>query len=77
MSYLHDSSIQSHGNLKSSTCLIDSRWALKITNFGLGMLKGDAGHGDKGEYETYMGMCNKNRICQKAYFGDIPDPYTG
>ncbi len=35
MKYLHESSIESHGYLNSSNCVIDSRWLLKVTNFGL------------------------------------------
>ena len=35
MVYLHDSPIQCHGHLKSSNCVVDSRWVLKITDYGL------------------------------------------
>ena len=35
MYYLHCSGIGSHGRLKSTNCLVDSRWVLKITDYGL------------------------------------------
>ncbi|KAG5874578.1 hypothetical protein JTB14_008433 [Gonioctena quinquepunctata] len=39
MYYLHRSPIKSHGALKSSNCLVDSRFALKIADFGLSFLR--------------------------------------
>jgi len=30
MEYLHKSHIHSHGNLKSSNCLVDGRWTVRV-----------------------------------------------
>ncbi|OWF46455.1 guanylate cyclase 32E-like [Mizuhopecten yessoensis] len=35
MIYLHGSEIRYHGKLRSSNCVVDSRWVVKITDFGL------------------------------------------
>ncbi|XP_076854584.1 guanylate cyclase 2G [Brachyhypopomus gauderio] len=35
MEYLHRSTLKSHGNLKPSTCLVDSRLQIKLSGFGL------------------------------------------
>ncbi|XP_062331330.1 guanylate cyclase 2G [Osmerus eperlanus] len=35
MEFIHKSSLRSHGNLKPSTCLVDSRLQVKISGFGL------------------------------------------
>ncbi|XP_033624202.1 atrial natriuretic peptide receptor 1-like [Asterias rubens] len=35
MHYLQNSVIQTHGNLKSSNCVVDNRFVVKITDFGL------------------------------------------
>ncbi|XP_071451572.1 atrial natriuretic peptide receptor 1 [Hetaerina americana] len=40
MCYLHASEIRTHGSLKSSNCVVDSRFVLKITDFGLHNLRG-------------------------------------
>ncbi|CAB4000162.1 atrial natriuretic peptide receptor 1-like [Paramuricea clavata] len=39
MTFLHSTDIKVHGNLKSSNCLVDSRWQLKITDYGLPTFK--------------------------------------
>ena len=43
MAFIHSSEIRIHGNLKSSNCVVDSRFVLKITDFGLHSLR------DRGE----------------------------
>lgn len=39
MQHLHGSQIASHGNLKSSNCVVDSQFICKITDFGLATLR--------------------------------------
>ncbi|XP_051529909.1 guanylate cyclase 2G-like isoform X2 [Myxocyprinus asiaticus] len=43
MEYIHKSSMKSHGNLRPSTCLVDSRLQIKLSGFGLWEFK----HGTK------------------------------
>ncbi|KAJ8267843.1 hypothetical protein COCON_G00130150 [Conger conger] len=42
MAFLHNSVIVSHGSLKSSNCVVDSRFVLKITDYGLASFRGEA-----------------------------------
>lgn len=46
MHFLHSSDIRSHGNLKSSNCVVDSRFVLKITDFGLHQMRQPATEDD-------------------------------
>ncbi|XP_013783339.1 atrial natriuretic peptide receptor 1-like, partial [Limulus polyphemus] len=39
MAYLHSSEVRFHGNLMSSNCVVDSRFVLKITDFGFHSLR--------------------------------------
>lgn len=39
MIFLHDSQIKFHGSLKTSNCMVDSRWVVKISDYGLNSLK--------------------------------------
>ncbi|XP_070573696.1 atrial natriuretic peptide receptor 1-like [Ptychodera flava] len=55
MEYIHGSEIVSHGRLKSPNCVIDSRWTLKITDYGLSSLRENQQE-DAGEYAKYARM---------------------
>lgn len=39
MLFIHSSEIKYHGNLTSANCVVDSRFTVKITDFGLHMLR--------------------------------------
>nr|KAG5694015.1 hypothetical protein BaRGS_002469 [Batillaria attramentaria] len=39
LEYLHKSHVSYHGNLKSSNCVVDSRWTCKLTDFGVPRLR--------------------------------------
>lgn len=39
MAFLHNSVIVSHGSLKSSNCVVDNRFVLKITDYGLSSIR--------------------------------------
>ncbi|XP_077993905.1 atrial natriuretic peptide receptor 1-like [Glandiceps talaboti] len=39
LEYLQNSFLRCHGNLKSSNCVVDSRFVLKLTDFGLSQLR--------------------------------------
>lgn len=52
MAFLHSTEISSHGNLKSSNCVVDSRFVLKITDFGLHELRTPSG--EAADPESYQ-----------------------
>ncbi|XP_039282700.1 atrial natriuretic peptide receptor 1 isoform X3 [Nilaparvata lugens] len=49
MCFLHSSDIRSHGSLKSSNCVVDSRFVLKIADFGLRTLRESDDAGDQSD----------------------------
>ncbi|KAK3572282.1 hypothetical protein QTP86_030272 [Hemibagrus guttatus] len=46
MAFLHNSVIASHGNLKSSNCVVDNRFVLKITDYGLSSFRTESSSED-------------------------------
>ena len=57
MAYLQSTLLQSHGRLKSSCCLISSRWQLKIASYGMAVFKKDELPGkEMGDYQTYKAL---------------------
>ena len=57
MQFIHNSRIRSNGNLKSSNCVIDSRWVVKITDLGLLRSSG------------YKQASTEENITEDDYFG--------
>lgn len=53
MIFIHSSQVVSHGNLKSSNCLVDSRWVVKISDFGLSEFKAKQIVPYHGEHAAY------------------------
>ncbi|KAK6191942.1 hypothetical protein SNE40_003513 [Patella caerulea] len=47
LEYIHKSSVGYHGNLKSSNCVVDSRWTCKLTDFGVPRIRCRDEAGDK------------------------------
>ena len=60
MQHVHNSQIGSHGNLKSSNCVVDSRFVCKITDFGLPTLRSNINKGSPlgvvKDYSYYKSM---------------------
>uniref|UniRef100_A0A4W5MY64 Guanylate cyclase n=1 Tax=Hucho hucho TaxID=62062 RepID=A0A4W5MY64_9TELE len=50
MAFLHNSVIVSHGNLKSSNCVVDNRFVLKITDYGLSCFRTESNTDDAHAY---------------------------
>ena len=53
LQYIHGTPLHSHGHLRSSSCLIDSRWQIKLTSFGLQFFKYGEHAPDSSNYQSY------------------------
>ncbi|KAL4223565.1 hypothetical protein ACF0H5_017035 [Mactra antiquata] len=56
MVYIHSSNLQSHGRLKSTNCLVDNRWVLKITDYGIGKFLDNADPNNIEEHQQYKSL---------------------
>ena len=56
MKYIQKSAVRSHGSLKSSKCLIDSRWVLKVSGFGLVKFREGASNNEETEFKHFERM---------------------
>ena len=53
MTYLTGTEIKSHGNLKSTNCVVDSRFVVKITDFGLHNLRSQTDGPEENTFAAY------------------------
>ncbi|CAG2192758.1 ANPRA [Mytilus edulis] len=53
MNFIHNSLLKFLGNLKSSNCVIDNRWVLKVTDFGLANLNYCYRNTNPSEYQRF------------------------
>ncbi len=56
MSFLHSCPLHSHGTLKSSNCLVDSRWTVKVSGFGMAAFRNDRNSQDEDIYGFYRSL---------------------
>ncbi|XP_026742826.1 receptor-type guanylate cyclase Gyc76C-like isoform X2 [Trichoplusia ni] len=56
MMFIHTSPLIFHGNLKSSNCVVTSRWMLQVADFGLHDLRACAENDFIGEHQYYRGL---------------------
>lgn len=55
MIYIHESTLKFHGSLCTSNCLIDPRWVVKLSDFGLEAFK--RGSEDCPDIQTMSAKC--------------------
>ncbi|CAD6193362.1 unnamed protein product [Caenorhabditis auriculariae] len=66
--YLHHSSLGAHGWLSSSTCLVDERWQVKISFFGLISIKRFESREPQGKTERVEVLAEKEVFADLLHF---------
>ncbi len=67
MAFLHNSVIVSHGNLKSSNCVVDNRFVLKITDYGLSSIRTESDTEDAYSYYARQ-SCDRSALPFRVSF---------
>ena len=69
---LHDSEIVSHGNLRPSNCLVDSRWVLQIADYALHSLRSIECHAgnDDDDYLLYHSQSSSQHVLRPVHTGN-------
>ncbi|XP_069365373.1 receptor-type guanylate cyclase Gyc76C-like isoform X1 [Maniola hyperantus] len=75
MIFIHTSPLIYHGNLKSSNCVVTSRWMLQVTDFGLHDLRSCAENDFIGEHQYYRGLLWKSPELLRQL--DDPNGFVG
>lgn len=67
MLYIHNSMLICHGNLKSSNCVVTSRWVLQVTDFGLSEMRHCAETESIGEHQHYRSKHTCQSVSYKPF----------
>jgi len=62
MIYIHNSKLSFHGRLKSSNSLVDNRWMLKITDYGVARFQGSEETNTLEEQQIYKSTYSRDPI---------------
>lgn len=68
MQYLHHSSLGSHGRLKSSNCLVDNRWMVKVTDYGVASFLSNEVRDISDQQQTYKSMSQECILTDMSIF---------
>jgi atrial natriuretic peptide receptor A len=71
MLFISSSDIKCHGNLTSANCVVDSRFTLKITDFGLSTLYNPKYTNEESFYKSILVFTNSKMLIFNVIFDTI------